>query len=104
MRLSPRKFGVARVFAPDGAQPSTAAVHPLVSAPSCRRARAILSPLFMDNPAIDRLDAAITRVERVLEQRLAAAATLARRHEALREKMGEAVAALDEIIARGGQD
>lgn len=52
----------------------------------------------MNNPAIARLDAAITRVERVVEQRRAAAAQLERRHARLRDTMTQAVAALDRII------
>ncbi len=56
----------------------------------------------MDNPAIVRLDAAITRVERVIDGRRAAAAELERRHAKLKATMAEAVAALDEIIANKG--
>ncbi|MEH3037774.1 MAG: hypothetical protein PGN23_14990 [Sphingomonas adhaesiva] len=58
----------------------------------------------MDNPAIHRLDAAITRVERVVEQRRAAAAKLERRHAQLRDTMTQAVAALDRIIANDPAD
>ncbi|MEH3048023.1 hypothetical protein [Sphingomonas adhaesiva] len=58
----------------------------------------------MDNPAIARLDAAITRVERVVEQRRAAAAQLEQRHARLRDTMTQAVAALDRIIANDPGD
>ncbi|WP_169803514.1 MULTISPECIES: hypothetical protein [Sphingomonas] len=58
----------------------------------------------MDNPAISRLEAAIDRIERVVDERRTAAAVMERRHALLRQRMGEAVAALDEIIAGEGND
>ncbi|VXC93561.1 hypothetical protein [Sphingomonas sp. 8AM] len=53
----------------------------------------------MDNPAIARLDAAITRVENAIAARRAADALLERRHATLKATMAQAVAALDTIIA-----
>ncbi len=52
----------------------------------------------MDNPAIARLDAAITRVEGAIAARRAADAQLERRHATLKATMAQAVAALDAII------
>ncbi|WP_298091911.1 hypothetical protein [uncultured Sphingomonas sp.] len=54
--------------------------------------------------AVDRIDAAIARIESAIEARLDSAATLAERHAALKERMAEAVHALDEVIARGTQN
>ena len=56
----------------------------------------------MDNPAIARLEAAIARVERAVEQRNRAAVAMNRRHATLKDRMAEAVAALDQVIARAG--
>jgi len=53
----------------------------------------------MDNPAIARLDAAITRVETAIAARHAADALLERRHATLKATMAQAVAAIDAIIA-----
>lgn len=53
----------------------------------------------MDNPAIARLEQAIDRVERALDQRSAAEKALAGRHAALKATMTQALSALDEIIA-----
>ncbi|KTT76659.1 hypothetical protein [Sphingomonas endophytica] len=53
----------------------------------------------MDNPAIARLDAAITRVEQAIAARHAADALLERRCATLKATMAQAVAALDAIIA-----
>jgi hypothetical protein len=58
----------------------------------------------MDNPALARIEAAIDRLERALDTHRAAAATLADRHARLKAHMAEAVAALDQVIARGGND
>ncbi|WP_315761249.1 hypothetical protein [Sphingomonas sp. Y38-1Y] len=56
------------------------------------------------HPAIDRIEAAIARIERASASRAYAGDSLARRHAALRARMEEAVAALDALIAREGQD
>lgn len=58
----------------------------------------------MDNPALARIEAAIDRLDRALESHRAAAASLADRHARLKSHMVEAVAALDQVIARGGTD
>ena len=53
------------------------------------------TPLARINTALDRIDAAV-------RAHTAAAAAGAKRHEALRARVAEAVAALDDVIARGG--
>lgn len=58
----------------------------------------------MDNPALDRLDAAIARLERAVSAHRDQSAGVARRHAALKAKMSEAVAALDRVIAREGSE
>ncbi|GAA4222270.1 hypothetical protein GCM10022253_30410 [Sphingomonas endophytica] len=57
----------------------------------------------MDNPAIARLDAAITRVENAIAARHAADALLERRHATLKATMAQAVVALDAIIANAAE-
>ena len=47
---------------------------------------------------IDRISAAITRIEAASADRATAADALARRHAALRTRMADAIAALDELI------
>lgn len=55
-----------------------------------------------DTPsAVDRIDAAIARIENAIAARAAAGDALARRHAALKARMAEAVSALDDVIARG---
>jgi hypothetical protein len=51
--------------------------------------------------ATDRIDAAIARIEAATRARAESVAVLARRHAALRERMEEAVVALDDVIGRG---
>jgi hypothetical protein len=46
----------------------------------------------------DRIDAALARIETALLRRDAAANALAERHALLRERMAQAVAALDAVI------
>ena len=58
----------------------------------------------MDNPALDRLDSAITRLERAVAGHRDRNADLARRHATLKTRMSEAVAALDRVIEREGGD
>lgn len=53
--------------------------------------------------AVDRIDAAIARIEAQIALRAEAGDALARRHAALKARMAEAVAALDEVIARESQ-
>jgi len=52
------------------------------------------------HPATDRIDAAIARIEAAIDARAIAADRLSRRHAALKSRMAEAVAALDDVIAR----
>lgn len=52
--------------------------------------------------AADRIERAIARIEAASARRMREAEALGRRHAALRESMTEAVAALDDVIARGG--
>ena len=53
--------------------------------------------------AVDRIDVAIARIEAQIAQRTQAADALATRHAALKARMAEAVAALDDVIARESQ-
>ena len=50
--------------------------------------------------AVGRIDAAIARIEASIAGRAEAADALGRRHAALKARMAEAVAALDDVIAR----
>lgn len=61
-------------------------------------------PARMDNPALARLETAIDRLDRALDSHRAAAAALSQRHARLKAHMTDAVAALDQVIARGGTD
>jgi hypothetical protein len=54
--------------------------------------------------AVDRIDAAIARIEAQIAHRAEAGEALARRHAALKARMAEAVAALDDVIARESRD
>ena len=51
----------------------------------------------------ERIDAALARIEAAIAARAAGAEALARRHAALKARMAEAVAALDDVIAREPQ-
>lgn len=51
-----------------------------------------------------RIDAAIARIEAAAARRRDAADDLARRHETLRRRMGEAIAAIDQLLAREGEN
>lgn len=48
-----------------------------------------------------RIDAALQRIEAAAARKAEAAEAITRRHGALRTRMAEAVAALDELIAKG---
>ena len=48
----------------------------------------------------ERIDAAIARIEAAIAKRTKDAESLAQRHDALKARMAEAVAALDDVIAR----
>ena len=54
-----------------------------------------------DSPT-DRIDAALARIERAVQSRDRSAADLRQRHDALRERVGEAIAALDALGAKNG--
>jgi len=51
---------------------------------------------------LDRIDRAIARIEAALAARSRASEDALKRHATLRARIEEAVAALDEVIARGG--
>lgn len=55
-------------------------------------------------PPIDRIHAAIARIEAASAKREHAGEALVQRHAALRTRMADAVAALDDVIARGSAD
>ena len=50
--------------------------------------------------ALDRIERALARIETAATARDVARAALLQRHETLRTRMGEAIAALDAVIAR----
>lgn len=60
--------------------------------------------MTMDHPALARLDAAISRLEQAIESHRAQADSVRTRHATLKERMSEAVAALDQLIARGEKE
>jgi hypothetical protein len=49
--------------------------------------------------AAARIDRALTRIDTAVAQRATAHQALARRHAALRTRMGEAIEALDKLLA-----
>lgn len=51
------------------------------------------------NP-VDRIEAAIARIEAAIAARNDAASALAARHSTLRHRMAEAIEAIDDLIAR----
>lgn len=64
------------------------------------------APTAVDRPpdgptAVDRIDAAIGRIEAAIHARAESGDALAMRHAALKARMAEAVAALDDVITRG---
>lgn len=67
--------------------------------PQCYRA-----DMGQEASAGDRIDAALARIEIAVMRRDAEATALAQRHATLRERMSEAVAALDAVIAGGERD
>lgn len=50
----------------------------------------------------DRIDAALARIERAVQTRDRSTTDLKQRHDALRARVGEAIAALDALGARNG--
>jgi hypothetical protein len=58
-----------------------------------------------DTPsALDRIDRAIARIEAAVAARVRADAAASRRHEALRSRVSQAIAALDTLIEQGSDD
>ncbi|MGN6817194.1 MAG: hypothetical protein ACTHJR_00820 [Sphingomonas sp.] len=55
-----------------------------------------------DASPTDRIDAALARIERALSARDKRAQDLKTRHDSLRARVGEAIAALDALGARNG--
>jgi hypothetical protein len=55
-----------------------------------------------DASPTDRIDAALARIERALAARDQVSQDLKARHDALRSKVGEAIAALDALGAKNG--
>ncbi|MBN8807177.1 MAG: hypothetical protein J0I47_02915 [Sphingomonas sp.] len=55
-----------------------------------------------DASPTDRIDAALARIERAVAARDRATAELRQRHDALRGRVGEAIAALDALGAKHG--
>lgn len=53
-----------------------------------------------EHPLLQRIDRAIARIEAAAQGHALATERLSRRHAALRERMAEAVDAMDELIAR----
>ena len=53
-----------------------------------------------DTSPLQRIEAAVARIEAAVAAQRKESDSLARRHEKLREAMAKAVGALDEIIAR----
>jgi len=79
------------------------ACHGTVTNPPCRvvaacylRAMAEVSP----PTALDRIDRALARIEAAATARDASSKSLVERHETLRNRMAEAIAALDAVIDR----
>ena len=52
-------------------------------------------------PPLDRIDRALARIDAALAARARASEDMIRRHAALRARMEDAVAALDDLIAKG---
>ena len=55
-----------------------------------------------DTSPTDRIDAALARIERAIEKRNQSVEDLAHRHDMLRARVGDAIAALDSLGARNG--
>jgi hypothetical protein len=52
-------------------------------------------------PPLDRIDRALARIDAALAARTRASEDIIHRHAALRARMEDAVAALDDLIAKG---
>jgi hypothetical protein len=55
-----------------------------------------------DASPTDRIDAALSRIERAIATRERSTHDLKQRHEALRARVGDAIAALDALGAKNG--
>ena len=55
----------------------------------------------VDPSPLSRIDAALTRIEAAIARRDREAQMIRARHAALKARMSEAVAALDDVLARG---
>lgn len=55
-----------------------------------------------DASPTDRIDAALARIERAVTSRDKSSSDLKERHDALRAKVGDAIAALDALGAKNG--
>jgi hypothetical protein len=55
-----------------------------------------------DTSPTDRIDAALLRIEHAIDQRNRSAEDLTNRHDSLRARVGEAIAALDALGAKNG--
>ena len=58
--------------------------------------------MMADISPTDRIDAALARIERAAQTRERSASDLKQRHDALRARVGEAIAALDALGAKNG--
>ena len=67
------------------------------------RGPSVLFPLTMaDASPTDRIEAALSRIERAARARDHSNSDLQQRHDALRARVGEAIAALDALGAKNG--
>jgi hypothetical protein len=69
-----------------------------VAAPPARA----ISFTMADASPTDRIDAALSRIERAVAKRERSTQDLKQRHEALRARVGDAIAALDALGAKNG--
>ena len=69
---------------------------------SCRAPAACYLRWMAEASPTDRIDAALARIERALAARDKSVQNLRDRHESLRARVGEAIAALDALGARNG--
>ncbi len=82
------------VFAVSGAERQPIGGNQILCA-----SRVVLSRDMADTPSpLSRIDAAITRIQATIHSRALATEQLAERHDALREKIAQAIGAIDEMI------
>ena len=63
-----------------------------------RGERCHASEVSMSDQPVDRIEAALARIEAAVAARSAEAKALARRHAQLRERVAEAVTAIDDLV------